>query len=64
MVLRADAASHWTARADSQIALAAGTPVAVIDAPSGVTITARAGADGAPHGRYPLSGGGVLLVTD
>ena len=62
--LSMDAASHWAARANSEIALMAGTAVAAIDAPAGVTITARVSADGSPHGTYPLTGGGTLIITE
>lgn len=60
VTLIADAHSHWTARADSQVVLAASTPASVIDAPAGVTIHARSLAR-KDHLRLPS--GGTLIVS-
>lgn len=64
VTLAADAASHWTARANSQVVLAAGTPLATIDAPAGVTISAKASDASLPRGSHALPGGGTLTITN
>jgi hypothetical protein len=61
--LSMDAASHWTATANSTVTLASAVKIAQISAPSGVTINAVAGSNSAPAGSYPLSGGGTLNVS-
>jgi hypothetical protein len=61
--LSLDAASHWTATANSTITLAAAVNMAQISAPSGVTISAEAGSNSTPAGSYPLSGGGTLNIS-
>jgi hypothetical protein len=58
-----DAASHWTATANSTITLAGAVKIAQISAPSGVTISAVAGSSSTAAGSYPLSGGGTLNIT-
>ena len=60
--LTLDANSHWDATANSQVLLTAPLRPAQLSAPTGVVIDAVAGADGPSAGRYPLRGGGVLLV--
>jgi hypothetical protein len=61
--LSLDAASHWTATANSTITLASTVNMAQISAPSGVTISAVASSSSTPAGSYPLSGGGTLNIT-
>jgi hypothetical protein len=60
--LSLDSGSRWTATADSSVTLAAGTTLAQLDAPAGVTITAPAVAGGLPVGEHRLGGGGLLKV--
>ncbi|MBS0612167.1 MAG: hypothetical protein JSS24_03225 [Proteobacteria bacterium] len=62
VTLVADAHSRWTARADSQVMLAATTPISAIDAPAGVTIRARP-ADGARKEQRRLPAGGTLIIS-
>jgi hypothetical protein len=57
-----DADSKWTATENSNVTLAAGTEVARIDAPAGVTIAATAGKGSTLKGSYKLASGGVLDV--
>ena len=57
-----DAASRWTATADSRVTLVGATDAARFDAPAGITITALAGQGTTLKGRYPLAGGGLLVV--
>jgi hypothetical protein len=54
-----DQGSRWYATGDSSVVLGGTVETAQIDAPAGVTITAKA-ADG--QGTYPLSSGGTLIV--
>jgi hypothetical protein len=61
--LSLDAASHWTATANSSITLAGTVNIAQINAPSGVTISAAVGSDSTLTGSYRLGGGGTLIVT-
>jgi hypothetical protein len=61
--LSLDAASHWTATANSTITLAGAVRMAQINARSGVTISAVAGSSSTPAGSYPLSGGGMLNIS-
>jgi hypothetical protein len=58
-----DAASHWTATANSTITLAGAFRVGQIDAPRGVTISAAVGSDSTMPGSYPLRSGGTLNIT-
>lgn len=60
-VLELDAASHWTASADSRLTLAGTPDLARLEAPAGVTIRATAAALRA--GDYALTGGGRLVVV-
>lgn len=60
--LALDAGSRWQASADSSVTLAAGTTLAQVDAPAGVTISARAVPGGLPAGEHRLAGGGRLEV--
>lgn len=60
VTLAADAHSRWTARADSDVALAATTPASVIDAPAGVTVHARSSAR---QEQRRLPSGGTLVVS-
>jgi len=53
-----DAASKWTATADSMITIVGDVDVAQIDAPKGITITAVAG----ESGNYTLASGGTLIL--
>jgi hypothetical protein len=62
--LSMDAASRWTATANSTISLAGGVSIAQIDAPGGVTIAASVGSDSTLTGSYRLRGGGTLNVTN
>jgi len=62
VTLAADARSRWTARADSQVVLAATTPIGVIDAPTGVTIRAQSQSAARPEQRR-LPSGGTLIVS-
>lgn len=55
VVLKADATGHWRARSDSTVFLAPGTPLSVIDAPAGVTVTVTGGTNG--RGTVLPSGG-------
>lgn len=63
--LSLDAGSQWHATGDSSVTLVMAADIARIDAPADVTITAKA-APGAhfPQVRYPLHGGGVLIVAE
>ena len=61
--LKLDAASKWTATANSTVTLLGKTEVASIDAPSGVTVNATAGKDCSLKGNYTLASGGVLTVS-
>jgi hypothetical protein len=54
--------SRWTATADSTVTLAGAASPDGLDAPAGVTIRATAGPGTSLSGRYPLAGGGVLVV--
>jgi hypothetical protein len=54
-----DQGSRWYATGDSNVVLGGTVETAQIDAPAGVTITAKA-ADG--QGTYTLSSGGTLIV--
>jgi hypothetical protein len=54
-----DQGSRWYATGDSSVVLGGTVETAQIDAPAGVTITAKA-ADG--QGTYTLSSGGTLIV--
>lgn len=60
--LSLDAASRWTATADSSATLAADTALAQLDAPAGVTIQAPAVAGGLPAGEHRLASGGRLVL--
>ncbi len=60
--LSLDGQSKWIATADSKVTLVGKIAVTSIDAPAGITITARAGQGCLLHGRYKLAGGGVLNV--
>jgi hypothetical protein len=62
--LSLDAASSWTATANSTISLAGGVSIAQIDAPGGVTITASVASDSTMTGSYQLRGGGTLHITN
>ncbi len=57
-----DAGSRWTATADSTLTLLGPVALTQIDAVAGVTITAKAGAGLAQHGRHALRSGGQLVV--
>jgi hypothetical protein len=61
--LSLDAASRWTATANSTIILTGAVSIAQIDAPSGVTISAAVGSDSTLAGSYRLRGGGTLNTT-
>lgn len=54
-----DKGSKWTATADSDVVFVTDVEPAQIDAPAGVTITAK----GAEAGEFTLAGGGRLVVT-
>ena len=54
-----DQGSRWYATGDSSVVLGGDVEVAQIDAPGGVTITAKA--DGG-QGTYELASGGKLVV--
>lgn len=56
--LAMDAGSKWVATADSNVTLLTDLDPAQLDAPKGVTITARGG----KAGEYTLAGGGRLMV--
>ncbi|MDS0526018.1 hypothetical protein NNC19_10035 [Clostridium sp. SHJSY1] len=57
-----DANSKWTATADSNVTLVS-SDISKIDAPTGVTITAKAGSDCTLSGSYTLASGGILNVN-
>jgi hypothetical protein len=61
--VRIGAGSQWTATGDSTVTLDGAASPAGIDASAGVTITATAGAGTTLAGRYPLPGGGTLVVA-
>ena len=54
-----DKGSTWVATADSDVVFVTDVEPAQIDAPAGVTITAK----GAQAGEFALAGGGTLVVT-
>ena len=54
-----DKGSKWVATADSDVVFVTDVEPAQIDAPAGVTITAK----GAQAGEFALAGGGKLVVT-
>ena len=54
-----DKGSKWTATADSEVVFVTDVEPAQIDAPVGVTITAK----GAKAGEFTLASGGKLIVT-
>ena len=54
-----DQGSRWYATGDSSVVLGSDVETAQIDAPAGVTITAKAASG---QGTYPLSSGGTLVV--
>lgn len=58
-VMLLDLGSKWYATADSDVVIGCEVDVAQIDAPAGITITAKA-ADG--QGEYDLASGGKLIV--
>jgi hypothetical protein len=60
--LSLDGQSKWIATADSKVTLVGKIAVTSIDAPTGVTITARAGQGCLLRGSYKLADGGVLNV--
>ncbi|MEK8052833.1 hypothetical protein AACH10_21460 [Ideonella sp. DXS22W] len=62
VALSLDAASRWTATADSRVLLAGPMTLAQLDAPRGVSIRARVQGAALPPGRHTLAGGGVLEV--
>lgn len=60
--LSLDAASKWTATADSTVTLTGAASVKNIDAPAGVTIKATAGEGCTLKGDYTLPSGGALHI--
>jgi hypothetical protein len=58
-----DGVSKWTATVDSKVTLEGGIDVKSIDAPTGVTISAKAGKGCTLKGSYKLNGGGTLKVS-
>ena len=54
-----DGASKWTATADSDVVLNGDVPAGAIDAPTGVTITAK----GAENAELSLPSGGTLVIS-
>jgi hypothetical protein len=60
--LSLDAASSWTATANSTIILAGAVNVAQINAARGVTIAAAVGSESTLTGSYRVSGGGTLNI--
>ena len=54
-----DKGSKWVATADSDVVFVTDVEPVQIDAPTGVTITAK----GAQAGEFALAGGGTLVVT-
>ena len=54
-----DKGSKWVATADSDVVFVTDVEPAQIDAPAGVTITAK----GAEAGEFVLASGGKLVVT-
>ena len=55
--------SRWTATGDSNVCLVGDVQPDRIDAPAGVTVTARAGEGCTLSGEYALASGGVLIVS-
>lgn len=62
VTLEGDAKSHWTARANSSVTLAPGTAPDIIDAPSGVLVTARIADPAVSAGERALPSGGRLAI--
>jgi hypothetical protein len=63
VTLSGDAGSHWVARAASTVSLAPGTSLTLIDAPTGVRVTAKIADMAVPIGETKLPSGGTLLVV-
>jgi len=61
--LMLDKDSRWTATGDSDVILADAIDIARLDAPVGVTISARAGAGSTLRDAHTLPGGGRLVIT-
>jgi hypothetical protein len=55
--------STWFATGDSTVCLMGDVQAAAIDAPAGVTVTAKAGDGCALAGEYTLAAGGKLVVA-
>ena len=55
--------SRWTATGDSSVCLVGETKAEQLDAPAGVTITAKAGEGCGLSGEYALPSGGKLIVS-
>ncbi len=55
--------SRWTATGDSSVCLVGSAKVEQIDAPAGVTVTAKAGEGCGLCGAYSLASGGKLIVS-
>lgn len=55
--------SKWTATKNSSVSFSAPVDYARIDAPTGVTVSVKAGAGGPATGTTKLAGGGLLVVT-
>lgn len=64
VTVRMGAGARWSATADSRVTLLDAADPAAFDAPAGVTITALAGPGTTLKGRYPLAGGGQLIVKN
>ena len=54
--------SRWTATADSTVCLMGDVKSQQLDAPAGVTISAKAGEGCGLTGSYTLASGGILTV--